>query len=190
MGDVLDYQYFTYDARLHLRLRTCEGDEREIRVRKGDGEELGLEFEDYLGDRARRCANNCIFCFIDQMPPGMRETLYFKDDDVRLSFLQGNYISLTNLSERDLARIEALRISPINVSVQTTDPELRVKMLGNPRAGKCLELMRRLADARITMNCQIVVCPGYNDGPQLARSIEDLGALYPPWPASPWCPWD
>ena len=152
---------------------------RTLRVRKAEGEELGLNFETYLMDKARSCANRCIFCFVDQMPPGMRETLYFKDDDARLSFLMGNYITLTNLSEREIARIAELRISPINISVHATDPALREAMLKHRRAGECLAIMERFAAAGITMNCQIVACPGVNDGPALDRTLRELGALHP-----------
>ena len=179
VADVLDYKYYTYDPRLVLTLRTPQGDTRTVRVRKNEGEDLGLEFETYLMDKARCCANRCIFCFVDQMPPGMRDTLYFKDDDARLSFLMGNYITLTNLSQRELQRIVDLRISPINVSVHATDPDLRTRMLKNPRAGECLEHMRTFAQAGISMNCQIVACPGINDGPALDRTLDDLSALYP-----------
>ena len=140
---------------------------------------MGLNFETYLMDKARSCANRCIFCFVDQMPPGMRETLYFKDDDARLSFLMGNYITLTNLSEREIARIAELRISPINISVHATDPALREAMLKHRRAGECLATMERFAAAGITMNCQIVACPGVNDGPALDRTLRELGALHP-----------
>ncbi len=177
--DVLDYKFHTYDPRLTLTLRDREGGVRTVRVRKEEGEDLGLNFETYLMDRARSCANNCIFCFVDQMPPGMRQTLYFKDDDARLSFLMGNYITLTNLSEREIQRICDLRISPVNISVHATDPELRTAMLKNRRAGECLAVMERLARAGITMNCQIVACPGINDGPALARTLRELGSLYP-----------
>lgn len=177
--DVLDYKYYTYDPRLILTLRDEQGKERTVRIRKEDGEELGLEFETYLMDTARSCANRCIFCFVDQLPPGMRETLYFKDDDARLSFLMGNYITLTNLSAREAQRIIDLHLSPINISVHATDPELRCLLLGHKNAGRGLELMRRFADANITMNCQIVACPGLNDGPQLQKSMADLAALYP-----------
>ena len=177
--DVLDYRFFCYDPVLHLTLETAEGRERHVTVRKGEGEELGLNFASYLMDKARSCANRCIFCFVDQMPPGMRETLYFKDDDARLSFLMGNYITLTNLSGREIQRIIDLRISPINVSVHTTDPALRCEMLRNRRAGESIQVMRRLAEARITMNCQIVSCPGINDGPALERTLRELGELYP-----------
>ena len=177
--DVLDYKFFAYDPRLELTLVGGDGRSRTLRVRKAEGEELGLNFETYLMDKARSCANRCIFCFVDQMPPGMRETLYFKDDDARLSFLMGNYITLTNLSEREIARIAELRISPINISVHATDPALREAMLKHRRAGECLAIMERFAAAGITMNCQIVACPGLNDGGVLQRSMEDLAALYP-----------
>ena len=165
--DVLDYKFYSYDPKLTLVLQEPNGNRRTVRVRKEEGEDLGLEFETYLMDRARSCANNCIFCFVDQMPPGMRKSLYFKDDDARLSFLMGNYLTLTNLSQREVERIIALRISPINVSVHTTDPELRSEMLKNKRAGEGIAIMRRFAQASITMNCQIVSCPGINDGPAL-----------------------
>ena len=177
--DVLDYKFYGYDPRLTLTLRGLDGGERTIRIRKEEGEDLGLNFETYLMDRARSCANQCVFCFVDQMPPGMRKTLYFKDDDARLSFLLGNYITLTNLSPREIQRIMDLRISPVNISVHATDPELRARMLRNPRAGECLDIMARFAGAGITMNCQVVACPGLNDGPALDRTLRELGALYP-----------
>ena len=177
--DVLDYKFYTYDARLTLTLQGEDGATRSVRVRKQEGEDLGLEFDTYLMDRARSCANNCIFCFVDQMPQGMRDTLYFKDDDARLSFLMGNYITLTNLSPREIQRIIDLRISPINVSVHTTDPALRCEMLGNRRAGESIEVMRRFAENGVCMNCQIVACPGINDGPALQRTLEDLTEMYP-----------
>ena len=179
VADVLDYKFYTYDPKLALVLQEPNGNRRTVRVRKEEGEDLGLEFETYLMDRARSCANNCIFCFVDQMPPGMRKSLYFKDDDARLSFLMGNYLTLTNLSQREVERIIALRISPINVSVHTTDPELRFEMLKNKRAGEGIAIMRRFAQASITMNCQIVSCPGINDGPALDRTLRELGALHP-----------
>ena len=177
--DVLDYKFHGYDAKLELKLRAEDGTERTVKVRKQEGEDLGLNFETYLMDCARSCANKCIFCFVDQLPKGMRETLYFKDDDARLSFLMGNYITLTNLSDREAQRIIDLHISPINVSVHATDPELRSMLLGFRNGGRGLELMRRFAQAGITMNCQIVSCPGINDGPALQKSMEDLRALYP-----------
>ena len=177
--DVLDYKFYAYDPRLELTLAEENGGSRTLRIRKEEGEDLGLNFETYLMDRARSCANKCIFCFVDQMPPGMRDTLYFKDDDARLSFLMGNYMTLTNLSQREIQRIIDLRTSPINISVHATDPELRTAMLKNPRAGECLSIMERFAKAGIEMNCQIVACPGVNDGPALARTMEDLGKLHP-----------
>ncbi len=179
VADVLDYKFYSYDPRLELRLREKDGSERTLRIRKGEGEDLGLEFETYLMDRARSCANNCIFCFVDQMPPGMRPSLYFKDDDARLSFLMGNYLTLTNLSQREVQRIIDLRISPINVSVHTTDRALRCEMLKNRRAGEGVDIMERFAQNHITMNCQIVSCPGINDGPALDRTLHDLAAMYP-----------
>jgi len=177
--DVLDYRFYGYDPLVRLELRRPDGATHTVRIRKDEGQDLGLNFETYLMDRARSCANNCIFCFVDQMPPGLRETLYFKDDDARLSFLMGNYITLTNMSERSIQRIIDLRISPINVSVHTTNPELRAMMLGNPRAGDSVAVMRRLAQNGIRMNCQIVACPGINDGPELRRTMEDLAAMHP-----------
>lgn len=177
--DVLDYKFYSYDPRLELTLREADGSTRTLRLRKAEGQDLGLEFETYLMDRARSCANNCIFCFVDQMPPGMRPSLYFKDDDARLSFLMGNYLTLTNLSQREIRRIIDLRISPINVSVHTTDPVLRAEMLKNRRAGESIDTMRRFAQNHITMNCQIVSCPGINDGPALDRTLNDLAEMFP-----------
>lgn len=177
--DVLDYKFYAYDPRLELTLTEENGGSRTLRIKKEEGEDLGLNFETYLMDRARSCANKCIFCFVDQMPPGMRDTLYFKDDDARLSFLMGNYMTLTNLSQREIQRIIDLRISPINISVHATDPELRTAMLKNPRAGECLSIMERFAKAGIEMNCQVVACPGVNDGPALTRTMKDLGRLHP-----------
>lgn len=177
--DVLDYKFFAYDTRLELRLRRPEGSEYSLHVVKPEGGDLGLDFESYLMDKPRSCANRCVFCFIDQLPGGMRPTMYFKDDDARLSFLLGNYITLTNLSQREIERIIALHISPINISVHATDPELRRRLLRSPRAGECMEIMSRFAKAGITMNCQIVCCPGLNDGEALMQSMRDLEALYP-----------
>ena len=166
--DVLDYKFYTYDPELTLTLER-DGVVREVTVRKGEGDELGLNFETYMMDSPRSCANHCIFCFVDQLPRGLRETLYFKDDDARLSFLMGNYITLTNLSPREAQRIIDLHISPINVSVHTTEPELRCKLLGNRNAGAGIDLMKRFAEAGIQMNCQIVSCPGINDGRHLQK---------------------
>ena len=177
--DVLDYKFYSYERRLILQLTTPSGGTKLVMLRKREGGDAGLEFETYLMDRPRSCANNCVFCFVDQMPPGMRESLYFKDDDARLSFLMGCYITLTNLSKREIERIIELHVSPVNVSVHTTNPELRRRMLKNPRAGECLELMRRFAENGIKMNCQIVCCPDWNDGAELERSMEDLYALHP-----------
>ena len=177
--DVLDYKFYAYDTRLDVLLRRPDGTEYHVSVHKREGGDLGLDFESYLMDRPRSCANNCVFCFIDQLPPGMRPTMYFKDDDARLSFLLGNYITLTNLSKREIQRIIDLHVSPVNVSVHTTDPELRCRMLRNPRAGETIEIMRRFAEAGIVMNCQIVCCPGWNDGAELQRSMEDLAGMYP-----------
>lgn len=177
--DVLDYKYFAYDRSLDLRLRRPDGTEYELQVHKPEGGDLGLDFESYLMDRPRSCANACVFCFIDQLPKGMRPTMYFKDDDARLSFLLGNYITLTNLSQREIERIIALHISPINVSVHTTNPELRRRMLKNKRAGETIDVMRRFAASGIVMNCQIVCCPGWNDGEELLRTMRELEEMYP-----------
>ncbi len=170
--DVLDYKFYSYDKRLKIELTR-----KKIKVKKDEGEDLGLVFETYLMDKAKRCANNCVFCFVDQMPKGMRETLYFKDDDARMSFLLGNYITLTNLSEEDIDRIIRMHISPVNISVHATDPEVRKKLVRNPRAGECFEIMRRFTEAGISLNCQIVVCSGLNDGEILRNSISDMLSL-------------
>ncbi len=177
--DVLDYKYFSYDNKLSVELESINGHRRTLTVKKSVGDDLGLEFESYLMDKARACRNRCLFCFVDQLPKGMRKTLYFKDDDARLSFLTGNYITLTNLSDREIQRIIDLRVSPINISVHATEPELRSKLLGNPCGARGYELMKKLAAGGITMNCQIVCCPGLNDGEALQRSMEDLALLYP-----------
>lgn len=174
--DVLDYRYFGYDADPVLELGTPSGKRRTVTVRKEEAAELGLNFETYLMDEPKPCSNHCLFCFVDQMAPGCRETLYFKDDDARLSFLMGNYITLTNLSPREIQRIIDLRISPINVSVHATDPKLRSILLGNKAGAESLEAMRRFGEAGIIMNGQIVLCPGYNDGAQLQRTMEDMAA--------------
>ena len=172
--DVLDYRFYGYDADSHLTLREPNGAQRAVHIRKQEGQDLGLNFNTYLMDEMRSCANHCIFCFVDQMPPGMRQTLYFKDDDARLSFLLGNYITLTNLTEREAQRIIDLHICPINVSVHTTDPQLHCTMLGNKNAGRSLEYIRAFCKAGIVMNGQIVICPGWNDGDQLRRTLRDL----------------
>ena len=172
--DVLDYRFYGYDPLSRVELKTAAGDVRTVTIRKAEGQDLGLNFDTYLMDEMRCCANHCIFCFVDQMPPGMRSTLYFKDDDARLSFLLGNYITLTNLTEREAQRIIDLRISPINVSVHTTDPQLHCTMLGNKNAERSLDYIQAFCKAGIVMNGQIVVCPGWNDGDQLRRTLRDL----------------
>ena len=177
--DVLDYKFYAYDRELLLKLRRADGTEYELQVHKREGGDLGLDFESYLMDAPRSCANGCVFCFIDQLPPGMRPTMYFKDDDARLSFLLGNYITMTNLAPREIERIIDLHISPINISVHTTNPELRCRMLKNKRAGETIEVMRRFAENGIRMNCQIVCCPGWNDGEELLRSMRELEAMHP-----------
>jgi len=183
VADVLDYMYFSADEDPEFVVQRPDGSRETVSLSKDDGRDAGLEFETYLMDTPRSCANNCIFCFVDQMPKGMRPTLYFKDDDVRLSFLTGSYITLTNMTEREVRRVIALRISPINVSVHSTDPALRCRLLGNRNAGKGLVTMRRFAKAGIEMNCQIVCCPGINDGDELTRTMRDLAAMYPAVPS-------
>lgn len=176
--DVLDYRFYLAEERLTLVLKRGEKT-IEKKIRKEVYDDIGLGFETPLMDKKRCCANGCIFCFIDQLPKGMRESLYFKDDDARLSFLHGNYITLTNLTDEDIDRIIAMHISPINVSVHTTNPELRVKMMRNKNAGRVLSYLDRLAAAGITIRAQIVLCRGINDGDELMRSMHDLAALYP-----------
>ena len=177
--DVLDYRFYIESEKLTIEIRTAKGHERKIHIRKDESQDVGLLFETYLMDKQRRCANKCIFCFIDQLPSGMRDSLYFKDDDARLSFLFGNYITMTNLSEREVQRIIDMHISPINVSVHTMDPELRCRMMGNRRAGESLQYLRRFADAGLRLNTQLVLCPGINDGEQLRYSLEKLRELVP-----------
>lgn len=177
--DVLDYRFYQTNRELMLELQGTDGKTRAIPIKKREYEEIGLTFETYLMDKQQSCKNQCIFCFVDQLPKGMRKSLYFKDDDSRLSFLFGNYITLTNLSEHEIERIIKMHISPINVSVHTTNPELRVKMMKNRFAGSALSIMQRLARAGIKLNCQIVSCPGINDGEELLRSLTDMEALYP-----------
>lgn len=177
--DVLDYRFYMPDSKLTLTVQKKNGKCRTVTVKKKPYEELGLLFDTYLMDKQRSCRNNCIFCFIDQLPDGMRDSLYFKDDDSRLSFLFGNYITLTNLTERDVQRIIEMHISPINVSVHTTDPALRCRMMNNRFAGDCLQYLYRFAEAGLDINCQLVLVPDYNDGDQLQKSMEDLAALAP-----------
>lgn len=175
--DVLDYRFYQVNRKLTLEVADEDKNVRTIEMTKGEYEEIGLEFETYLMDKQHSCRNKCIFCFIDQLPKGMRESLYFKDDDSRLSFLFGNYITLTNITEHEIDRIIKMHISPINVSVHTTNPELRCKMMNNRFAGDTLKYLKRFADAGITLNCQIVSCPGINDGDELVRTLTDLESL-------------
>lgn len=175
--DVLDYRFYQVNRKLTLEVEDEDKNVRIIEMTKGEYEEIGLEFETYLMDKQHSCRNKCIFCFIDQLPKGMRESLYFKDDDSRLSFLFGNYITLTNITEHEIDRIIKMHISPINVSVHTTNPELRCKMMNNRFAGDTLKYLKRFADAGITLNCQIVSCPGINDGDELVRTLTDLENL-------------
>lgn len=175
--DVLDYRFYQVNRKLTLEVEDEDKNVRTIEMIKGEYEEIGLEFETYLMDKQHSCRNKCIFCFIDQLPKGMRESLYFKDDDSRLSFLFGNYITLTNITEHEIDRIIKMHISPINVSVHTTNPELRCKMMNNRFAGDTLKYLKRFADAGITLNCQIVSCPGINDGDELVRTLTDLENL-------------
>ena len=177
--DVFDYQYLMEDEYVTVLIREEDGTETLLEIEKDPDEDFGVEFESSLMDDYRHCSNRCIFCFIDQMPKGMRDTLYFKDDDSRLSFLQGNYVTLTNMKDKDIDRIIRYNMEPINISIHTTNPNLRCSMLGNRFAGDIFPKVRRLADAGITMNGQIVLCRGINDGPELDRSIRDLSTYRP-----------
>ena len=179
INDVLDYRFYINDTKLILSLKTARGKSKIVLIRKDEFDDVGLEFETYLMDKQRSCKNKCIFCFIDQLPKGLRKSLYFKDDDSRLSFLFGNYITLTNLTDEEADRIIKMHISPVNVSVQTMNPELRVKMMANPKAGESLRFLRKFADAGITLNTQLVLCPGINDGRELEFSLSELSKLYP-----------
>lgn len=174
--DVLDYRFYQVNRQLSLEISDGKNI-RTVEIAKGEYDEIGLEFETYLMDEQHSCRNKCIFCFIDQLPKGLRKSLYFKDDDSRLSFLFGNYITLTNITEHEIERIIKMHISPINVSVHTTNPELRCKMMNNRFAGDALKNLKRFADAGITLNCQIVACPGINDGDELLRTMRDLENL-------------
>lgn len=176
--DILEYRYLTAEYEVELVLQKKDGTKETI-VLENDYEDLGIVFKSGLIDQPQSCRNKCIFCFIDQLPKGMRETVYFKDDDTRLSFLQGNYVTLTNMHDEEIDRMIRMRISPINISVHTTNPELRKTMLNNKNAGRVYAVMQKFAENEIYMNCQIVLCPGYNDGEELDRSIRDLAALHP-----------
>ena len=178
INDFLDYDFYMKEEALTLELER-KGKVKAVKIKKSFEDDIGLEFESYLMDNQKRCKNKCIFCFIDQNPEGMRESIYFKDDDSRLSFLFGNYITLTNLEDSDIDRIIKMHISPVNVSVHTMNKELRVKMMKNKRAGECLSYIYRLAEAGIELNTQLVLCPGINDGEELEYSISELSRLYP-----------
>ena len=175
--DVLDYRFYQNSEKLTLEYINSKGKTVSKKIKKNEYDELGLEFETYLMDKKHSCRNKCIFCFIDQLPKGLRDSLYFKDDDSRLSFLFGNYITLTNITEHEVERIIKMHISPINISVHTTNPELRVKMMNNKNAGKVLDIIYRFNQAGIKLNCQLVLVPDYNDGEELERSLRDLTAL-------------
>lgn len=178
INDFLDYQFYVEESSLKIEYEH-KGSVKSVLIKKDEYDDLGLEFETYLMDKERRCKNKCIFCFIDQNPKGMRESIYFKDDDSRLSFLFGNYITLTNLSERDVERIIEMHITPVNISVHTMNKELRVKMMKNPKAGECLDIISYLAENGISINTQLVLCPGINDGDELRYSLQKLSELHP-----------
>ena len=178
INDVLDYRFYLADTNIDIAVLR-DGQAERFSIRKQEYDDIGLEFETPLMDKKHSCRNKCVFCFIDQLPQGMRSSLYFKDDDDRLSFLHGNYITLTNLEQKDIDRIIKMRISPVNISVHTTNPELRVKMMKNKRAGEVLEYLRQLADSGISLCCQIVLCRGLNDGEELTRTMGELSELYP-----------
>lgn len=177
--DIIDYKFLITDELIQIKIEKADGRIWDIQIEKDYDEDLGIQFVDVMLDKPKSCHNKCIFCFIDQLPEGMRETLYFKDDDSRLSFFQGNFVTLTNMKEEDIDRIIKYKISPINVSVHTTDPELRKIMLNNKFAGNVYDRLKRLADASIKINCQVVSCPGINNGKELIKTIEDLYKLYP-----------
>ena len=177
--DIIDYRFLVADEEIVVQIEKVNGELWDIEIEKDYGEELGIEFGGGIMDKAKSCSNKCVFCFIDQLPKGMRNTLYFKDDDSRLSFLQGNFVTLTNMKDEDIDRIIKYKISPINISVHTTNPELRVRMLKNRFSGNILERMKKLAEAEIKMHAQIVCIPGINDGEELIKTINDLYPLYP-----------
>ena len=177
--DIIDYKFLLADEFVDVEIEKSNGEIWNLEIEKEYQEDLGTEFQNSILDDARSCCNNCIFCFVDQLPKGMRESLYFKDDDSRLSFLQGNFVTLTNMNEEDIDRIIRYRISPINISVHTTNSELRARMLNNRFAGNIFQRLKKLSEAGITMNCQIVLCPGYNNGKEFINTIEDLYTLYP-----------
>ena len=177
--DVFDYRYMIKDEYIEVLIKKPSGEEWLLEIDKDYDDDLGIEFENDLMSEYRSCSNKCIFCFIDQMPTGMRETLYFKDDDSRLSFLQGNYITLTNMDEKDIDRIIKMQLAPINISVQTTNPKLRCKMLNNRFAGEKLKYLQKFYDGHVEMNGQVVCCKNVNDGDELRRTIKDLSKFLP-----------
>ena len=177
--DIIDYKYLITEEYILVEILKQDGEIWEFEIEKEFDEDLGIIFTNPLIDKAKSCQNKCVFCFIDQLPPNMRDTLYFKDDDSRLSLLQGNFITLTNMSEEEIDRIIQYRISPINISVHTTNPELRIKMLKNKKAGNVYEILKRFHEVRLEVNCQIVLVPGMNDGAELKRTLTDLQKLYP-----------
>ncbi len=178
INDVLDYRFYANTRRINIIFKNPDGETVTYRFKSAQNvDELGLEFETYLMDKQHSCKNKCIFCFIDQMPHGMRESLYFKDDDSRLSFLFGNYVTLTNMTEADIDRLIEMHISPVNISVHTMNPDLRVQMMKNPNAGKVLSYINKLADAGIEINAQLVLCPGYNDGDELLFTLNELAKI-------------
>ena len=177
--DEIDYQALTNRTRLDILVRRADGKEETVRIIKAREASLGLELADTLACKPRPCRNKCVFCFIDQMPPGMRKSLYVKDDDWRLSLMMGNYITLTNVDDQEFSRILRRKASPLYISVHSTNPELRVRMMKNPNARFLMDRLRRLAEAGLHFHCQIVLCPGYNDGDELRRTLRDLSALYP-----------
>ena len=177
--DIIEYRFLLSDEYLEVEIQKQNREIYIYEIEKDYDDDLGIEFTNPIIDKAKSCRNKCVFCFIDQLPKGMRETLYFKDVDSRLSFLQGNIVTLTNMSEEDINNIIKYRISPINISVHTTNPELRKTMIKNKFAGNLYSIMQRLAEAQIQMNCQIVLCPGYNDKEELERTVSDLAKLYP-----------
>ena len=186
LNDSLDYDFYTDSKSFHLKARVADGI-REWDVQRTERGPFGCDFQTYLGDQKHSCSNHCMFCFIDQLPPGMRESLYFKDDDERLSFLFGNYITMTNMQDHEIDRIIKMHISPINISVHTTNPQLRVRMLANKRGGEVLKYLPRLVEGGIAVNCQLVLCRGINDGDELRRTLSCSGrrpTTQPPVPRS------
>ena len=177
--DVLDYRFYLNESKLHLVLKSAAGKSKIVLIRKEENEDIGLEFSTYLMDKQQSCKNKCIFCFIDQLPDGLRDSLYFKDDDSRLSFLFGNYVTLTNMTDEEAQRIIDMHISPVNISVHTMNPELRVRMMLNPHAGESLKYLYKFAEAGVSVNTQLVLCPGINDGAELEFSLRELFKLYP-----------